>query len=200
MTEIWRPVPDCAGYEASSMGRVRGPRGLLKPSLMKNGYSSIKIKGKGTTVHAAVAAAFHGPKPSKGHAVNHKSGVKSDNSPANLEWVTHLQNMRHAVDTLEIKFGGRPRLPPGPELPPAGALHQTVLVLDAQGQVLHTITLYVPTHGRCDQHAAEIDGQRCEAMLTATEIGRRVAAMIYKRPSLALQAQDRAIYSAESYP
>jgi hypothetical protein len=77
---------------------------------------------------------------------------------------------------------------------------QRVQVLDGAGEVLHTITLYVPTHGRCDQHAAEIDGQRCDSMLTATEVGRRVAAMIYKRPSVALQAQDRAIYSAESYP
>ena len=33
-----------------------------------------------------------------------------------------------------------------------------------------TVTLYVPTHGRCDQHATVIDGQR-------------VAAMIRKRPS-----------------
>jgi hypothetical protein len=91
-------------------------------------------------------------------------------------------------------------LPPVPTGPEPLSVWQRVQVLDGAGEVLHTITLYVPTQGRCDQHAAEIDGQRCEAMLTATEIGRRVAAMIYKRPSLALQAQDRAIYSAESYP
>ena len=50
-----------------------------------------------------------------------------------------------------------------------------------------TVTLYVPTHGRCDQHAAVIDGQRV-GLLSATEIGRRVAAMIRKRPSDAVLA------------
>ena len=56
---------------------------------------------------------------------------------------------------------------------------------------MHTIRLYVPTHGRCDQHAAEIDGQRCGLMLTATEIGRRVAGMVCKRPSVAALAEVR---------
>jgi hypothetical protein len=82
-------------------------------------------------------------------------------------------------------------LPPVPTGPEPLSVWQRVQVLGSDDQVLHTITLYVPTHGRCDQHAAEIDGQRCEAMLTATEIGRRVATMIYKRLSVALQAQDR---------
>lgn len=50
-----------------------------------------------------------------------------------------------------------------------------------------TVTLYVPTHGRCDQHAAVIDGQRV-GLLSATEIGRRVAAAIRKRPSDAVLA------------
>lgn len=53
-----------------------------------------------------------------------------------------------------------------------------------------TVTLYVPTHGRCDQHAAVIDGQRV-GLLSATEIGRRVAAMIHKRPSDAVLADMR---------
>ena len=53
-----------------------------------------------------------------------------------------------------------------------------------------TVTLYVPTHGRCDQHATVIDGQRV-GLLSATEIGRRVAAMIRKRPSLSVIAEVR---------
>lgn len=53
-----------------------------------------------------------------------------------------------------------------------------------------TITLYVPTHGRCDQHATVIDGERV-GLLSATEIGRRVAALIHKRPSDALLADVR---------
>lgn len=78
--------------------------------------------------------------------------------------------------------------------PPPLSLWQSLVVYGSNGQPMHTITLYVPMAGRCDQHAAEIDGQRCDTMLTATEIGRRVAAMIAKRPSRDLLA---AIYRDE---
>jgi hypothetical protein len=80
-----------------------------------------------------------------------------------------------------------PPVDPGPQpLQP----WQTVLVLDARGEVMHRIALYVPTDGhRCDQHAAEVDGVR--ELLTATEVGRRVAGMIRKRPSIALRADLR---------
>ena len=67
---------------------------------------------------------------------------------------------------------------------------QTVQVLDARGNVQHTIALFVPMAGRCDQHAAEIDGER--RLVTATEIGRLVAKMIAKRPSVALLADAEA--------
>lgn len=76
-------------------------------------------------------------------------------------------------------------LPPVYTGPEPLSVWQTVKVLDGAGQVWHTITLYVPTSGRCDQHAAEVDGKRCAAMLTATEVGRIVAGMIHKRPSVA---------------
>lgn len=53
-----------------------------------------------------------------------------------------------------------------------------------------TIELLVPTSGRCDQHAVTIDSERM-GLLSATEIGRRVAAAIRKRPSLEVQAEVR---------
>lgn len=58
-------------------------------------------------------------------------------------------------------------LPPAYEPPAPLSPWQTVLVLDASGQVRHRVALYVPTAGRCDQHAAEVDGVRVP-MVTAT--------------------------------
>ena len=193
MEEHWRPIPGAERYSASSLGRVMGPRGLLKPTPMKNGYLGLKIGGKGTTAHAAVALAFHGAPPTKKHTINHKNGVKTDNVPANLEWVTRSENIRHSIDVLGNKYGSKPRLPPAPALPEPGTPTQTVLVLDSRGEVSHRIALYVPTHGRCDQHAAEVDGARCDKVLTATEIGRQVAQWIVKRPSFAQRCEARSM-------
>ena len=60
---------------------------------------------------------------------------------------------------------------------------RVVQVLDGAGQVLHTATLYVPTAGRCDQHAATVDGVR-QGLMTATALGRTVAGWLPKRPSV----------------
>ena len=188
--EEWRPVPGADGYFASVNGEVRGPRGALKPSPMKNGYLGIKIRGKGTTAHAAVAAAFHGARPTPEHEVNHKNGKKTDNRPENLEWLTASENMRHAVGILGVKFGGHLRLPPAPPGPEPLSRWQSVVVLDAHGEVMHRIDLYVPAgSARCDQHAAMIDGDR--ALMTATQIGAKVRGWIAKRPSTALIADIR---------
>ncbi len=81
-------------------------------------------------------------------------------------------------------------LPPIPPDPEPLSVWQTVLVLDAHGEVMHRVVLHVPIPGhRCDQHAAEVDGVR--QLLTATAVGQRVASMIAKRPSVALQADLR---------
>jgi len=53
------------------------------------------------------------------------------------------------------------------------------------------VVLYVPTSGRCDQHAVEIDGVRM-GLLSASQIGVRVRELVHKRPSVALMAEVRA--------
>jgi hypothetical protein len=45
-----------------------------------------------------------------------------------------------------------------------------------------TVHVYVPTHGRCDQHAVMIDGERV-GLLSATQIGVAVRQRIKPRPS-----------------
>lgn len=109
--EEWRDVPGYEGvYQASSLGRIKSLHRLsghgwlreriMKPSMDHGGYLhlSLKIKGVRVTpkVHSFVAGAFLGERPG-GYEVNHINGVKTDNRPDNLEYVTPQENMRHAV-------------------------------------------------------------------------------------------------------
>ena len=70
-------------------------------------------------------------------------------------------------------------LPPVPTGPEPLTLWQTI-----------TVQLYVPTSGRCDQHAVAIDGKEI-GLLSATEIGVKVRGLVLKRPSFDVLAEAR---------
>jgi hypothetical protein len=107
-TEEWR---DVVGYEdiysVSSLGRVRRDLTvrkhkagkILKPCTSGR-YSSVTLcyqgKQKTFNVHQLVAAAFIGECP-EGMEVNHKKQPKTNNRISNLEYITHIQNIRLAV-------------------------------------------------------------------------------------------------------
>ena len=65
----------------------------------KDGYLyvflTVNKKRKKYRVHRLVAKAFI-PNPENKPQVNHKSGVKTDNSIGNLEWVTASENQYHS--------------------------------------------------------------------------------------------------------
>lgn len=116
MTERWKPAVGYKGfYEVSNLGRVRSverrvlsrygnyrrvPSRVLSPA-DSNGYQLVMLNASAIgkrqieAIHRMVAAAFIGPKPSDSHQVNHIDGDKANNVPANLEWVTPLQNIDH---------------------------------------------------------------------------------------------------------
>lgn len=105
-SEAWVSIPEYEGiYEASNMGRVRRIYAssrepiLLSPSSNKHGYLMVTLTraGKERTmkVHRLVALSFLG-QPGHGLVVNHKDGVKSNNKPSNLEYVTYAENSAHA--------------------------------------------------------------------------------------------------------
>jgi len=96
--ELWRPIPGHAGYEASSLGRVRSvPRTLsdgraaggvvLKPSPDSDGYERAKIRGKWYRMNILVQTAFAGPPE-----VRHLDGDHSNNKPENLAWGSRVEN------------------------------------------------------------------------------------------------------------
>jgi hypothetical protein len=107
--EEWRAVIGFEGfYEVSNIGRVRNvsfrngtwPGRLLKLNNDGTGYHRVVLAPgdrpkRPESVHRLVAAAFIRP-PLAGEHVNHIDGVKTNNIPANLEWVLPAENLRHA--------------------------------------------------------------------------------------------------------
>lgn len=100
-------IKDIEGYEGryavTDDGRVwsYGRNMWLKPIVEHTGYLRVSLYSGETPkdytnfkVHRLVANAFHGKM--QGLEVNHIDGDKSNNSVANLEWVTSSENKRHA--------------------------------------------------------------------------------------------------------
>ena len=70
----------------------------------KRGYMYISS----IMVHQIVATAYHGPRPSKEHVVDHIDTNKRNNRPENLHWVTRLENILLNPITryrVEIAYG-----------------------------------------------------------------------------------------------
>lgn len=118
LAEQWRAVVGFeAFYAVSDLGRVMRTGGgcgarvgvVLRLGCQTHGYSTVSLCVGGIpkthSVHVLVAAAFFGPCPG-GREINHRNGDRSDNRLANLEYVTRLENARHAVDVLGKRQDG----------------------------------------------------------------------------------------------
>lgn len=103
-TEEWRSIPGFEGYyRVSSHGRVasirrRGtPGGLIAVSIANTGYPTVSLFRDGKhamrQVHALIAAAFLGPRPSE-MEVRHLDGNKLHCVISNLAYGTHSENVR----------------------------------------------------------------------------------------------------------
>lgn len=113
--EIWKPIIGFEGsYEVSDYGNIRSLDRIVQcrdvngntydrvyPGKMMmqgdvDGYKTVTIKGKVKLVHRLVAEAFI-PNPENKPEVNHKDRNHSNNILSNLEWVTKIENMQHAI-------------------------------------------------------------------------------------------------------
>ena len=107
MAEEWREIAG-TDYSVSDQGRIasrkKGVWRVLRPRVNRGGYLQVTmcngVGQKAYKVHTLVANAFIGQKPTPKHGINHRNGVKTDNRPANLEWVTPSANQRHRFDVL----------------------------------------------------------------------------------------------------
>ena len=132
--EIFKPIPDFPGYEASTHGRIRSywkrnggkknpgkviianiPQRFLKPVFFKgNGYFFVTLQkgGKGhiRSVHSLILITFVGPPP-PGHECCHGDGIRSNCTLINLRWGTRSENMlekyRHGYSNHKANSGGK---------------------------------------------------------------------------------------------
>lgn len=111
MNEVWKKIDIDGGdfdrYSVSNQGNVRSngtklPPGMLNPQEDAIGYVHVRLSGKSGKVklfkvHDLVAHAFLGPKH-RGLEINHIDTDKANNEVINLEYVSHLENIKHAYE------------------------------------------------------------------------------------------------------
>lgn len=112
--EVWKLIPgfEHRRYEVSNLGNVRREVNLNEYNIVRQ-FESKTTQGtylvaslidntgkqKISMIHQLVCLAFHGPAPGtdRQYDVNHKDGNKHNNHEGNLEWMTHSENMFHAL-------------------------------------------------------------------------------------------------------
>lgn len=121
MEEIWKTITYAPNYEVSNLSNIRNKKKnkninvnyeRLKKTNTRARVSVTNIdnKSKGYYLHRIVAEHFI-ENPDHLPEVNHKNGDFYDNRTCNLEWISKIDNMRHAVDNNLIinKFKRRIR-------------------------------------------------------------------------------------------
>lgn len=112
--EIWKDIKGWEGtYQVSNRGRVKSftrsvsfirlgkmqtfiVKGrIMKPTTNWAGYKLVTFNRSGYAIHRLVAQAFISNINNKPQ-INHKDSKRGNNHVNNLEWVTPLENMKHA--------------------------------------------------------------------------------------------------------
>jgi len=110
--EVWNPIPEFDGYEASTNGSIRKNSGkVLCKSVTQRGYHCVTIYKNGWDsrraylVHHLVLFAHVGPKPSPTCQCRHLNGIKFDNRLENLRWGTVAENVADKINHGTLPVG-----------------------------------------------------------------------------------------------
>jgi len=112
MAEIWKSITYAPNYEVSTLGNIKNKK---THKLITINYERLKIdnkrarpglshngKSKGYYLHRIVAQHFI-DNPDNLPEVNHIDGDFYNNKSENLEWISKLENMRHASKNKLMK-------------------------------------------------------------------------------------------------
>lgn len=150
-TEVWRIIPEFPNYEASSLGRIRRAVGgrntqigrIMKQRLNKRtGYFCVGLFRDGGCfdkgVHVLVAMAFLGKRP-ENFVTNHIDGIKTNNTPKNLEYITFAENLQHAARLGLMATGDRNGSRTKPERYPRGEKKYNAKLTDANVRLIREL-------------------------------------------------------------
>jgi len=145
--EEWKTIPLYIHYSASTLGRIRRdiafsstPLGehvrYLRYGLTKKGRYKVQLwdgngKGRWLEVGNVIAATFLGPKP-KGLELDHQDGYPLNNRITNLRYITHRENVDHAMALGRCPKGDTHYLHRNPERALRGEKNGSSKVSDAQ--------------------------------------------------------------------
>jgi DNA-binding CsgD family transcriptional regulator len=98
MSEIWKDIPNYEKrFKISNYGRVYSylSNNYKKATLRKDGYYIVSLDGKTHLLHRLVLLTFVGLPPTPLHECRHFPDFdKSNNNLNNLQWSTHLDNLK----------------------------------------------------------------------------------------------------------
>lgn len=112
--EIWKPIRDFPGYNASSEGRIMNVRTqhILTPVVDENGYSKVTLRKNGkqysVRVHRLIADTFLGD--SENLDVRAKNLDISNTLPDNLECCTRSETIMRAYERGSKEPSNRTRI------------------------------------------------------------------------------------------
>jgi hypothetical protein len=94
-SEEWRKIPfsHVEAY-ASSWGRIKCNGVIIKQSPRVRDYLGVSLKRKRYLVNRLVCMAFHGLPPAGKNEAMHLDNDAQNNTPENLAWGSHTENMK----------------------------------------------------------------------------------------------------------